>query len=158
MPLPAPDCARQASHCRSITVQSYRRSDGLWDIEGHLSDIWPDPVPRAGDMLPGGQPMHAMWLRLTLDRSATIVAVQAVTDAGPYGSTCGAIAAMSCPCHKTCPPVGAISRSKPRPRVDLPQPLSPTTPSVLPASSVKDTSRTMGSVTLRDNIPAPATG
>jgi hypothetical protein len=36
--------------------------------------------------------MHEMWLRLTVDRSATIVAAQAVTDAGPYGPACGAIA------------------------------------------------------------------
>lgn len=92
MPLPAPACAREASHQRSINVRSYRRSDGLWDIEGHLSDVWPDPVPRAGGLLAGGQAMHSMWLRLTIDSSATIVAVQAVTDAGPYDAACGAIA------------------------------------------------------------------
>jgi hypothetical protein len=92
MPLPAPDCARVASHQRSITVSAFARSDGLWDVEGHLTDAWPEPVPRAGGMLAAGEPMHSMWLRLTLDRSATIVAVQAVTDAGPYGKACGAIA------------------------------------------------------------------
>ena len=42
-------------------------------------------------MLPGGEPMHSMWLRLTVDRSATIVAAQALTDAGPYDAACGAI-------------------------------------------------------------------
>ena len=36
--------------------------------------------------------MHSMWLRLTVDRTATIVAAQAVTEAGPYGSACGTIA------------------------------------------------------------------
>jgi hypothetical protein len=36
--------------------------------------------------------MHSMWLRFTVDRSATIVAAQAVTDAGPYGEACGTIA------------------------------------------------------------------
>lgn len=93
MPLPAPDCAREASHQRSITVRAYARSDGLWDIEGHLSDAWTEPVPMAAGMLPAGQPMHSMWLRLTVDRSATIVGVQAVTEAGPYGrEVCGAIA------------------------------------------------------------------
>ena len=91
MPLSAPACAREASHQRSITVRSYRRSDGLWDIEGHLSDVWPDPVPRAGGLLPGGQAMHSMWLRLTLDSTGTVVAVQAVTDAGPYDAACAAI-------------------------------------------------------------------
>ena len=42
-------------------------------------------------MLPPGEPMHSMWLRLTVDASATIVAAQAVTDAGPYDQACAAI-------------------------------------------------------------------
>lgn len=92
MPLPPPDCAREASHQRSITVRAYARSDGLWDIEGHLADAWPYPVPCAGGMLPAGQAMHSMWLRFTVDHTATIVAAVAVTDAGPYGAPCGAIA------------------------------------------------------------------
>lgn len=91
MPLPPPTCAREASHTRTITVRSWRRSDGLWDIEGHLTDIWPTPVPRAADLLPAGQPMHEMWLRFTVDASATIVAAQATTDAGPYDAACAAI-------------------------------------------------------------------
>jgi len=92
MPLPLPDCARKAAHLRSITVRAYARTDGLWDVEGQLIDAWPEPVPRADGMLAAGEPMHSMWLRLTVDRSATIVAVQAATDAGPYDSACAAIA------------------------------------------------------------------
>ncbi len=92
MPLPAPDCPRQPSHQRSITIRAYARSDGLWDIEGQLTDAWAEPVPRADGMLPPGEPMHSMALRLTVDSSATVVAAQAVTDAGPYGSACGTIA------------------------------------------------------------------
>lgn len=92
MPLPAPDCAREASHQRSIMIRAYARTDGLWDIEGHLTDAWSAPIPKADGLLPPGEPMHSMWLRLTVDKTATIVAVQAVTDAGPYGSACGSIA------------------------------------------------------------------
>lgn len=92
MPLPEPTVPRTAQHRRTITVQAYRRDDGLWDLEGHLTDVWPDPVPCAGGLLPGGQPMHDMWLRYTVDKTAMIVAVQAVTDAGPYGAACGTIA------------------------------------------------------------------
>ena len=92
MPLPPPDCARQASHQRSITVRAYARTDGLWDVEGQLTDAWPEPVPRADGMLAAGEPMHSMWVRLTVDRSATIVAVQAATAAAPYDSASGAIA------------------------------------------------------------------
>lgn len=92
MTLPSPSCDRQPSHVRTITIQSYARTDGLWDLEGHLTDVWPQAVRKADTMLPGGQPMHSMWLRLTMDRNATIVAVQANTDAGPYDGVCGAIA------------------------------------------------------------------
>ena len=92
MPLPPPDCAREPSHQRAITIQAYARADGLWDVEGHLADAWPRPMPCAGGTLPAGQPMHSMWLRFTVDRTATIVAVQAATDAGPYGEACASIA------------------------------------------------------------------
>ncbi len=92
MPLPPPDCDRQPSHRRSITIDAYARSDGLWDIEGHLCDAWAEPVPRADGMLPAGESMHSMWLRLTVDRHANVVAVQAATDAGPYDAACTAIA------------------------------------------------------------------
>ncbi len=92
MPLPPPECAREASHQRSITITAYARSDGLWDIEGHLTDAWTKPVPRADGMLPPGEPMHSMRLRLTVDPSATVVAAHAVTEAGPYDAACGAIA------------------------------------------------------------------
>ena len=91
MPLPPPTSPREASHQRSITVRSFARADGLWDIEGQLTDVWPVPITKAGGLLAGGEPMHSMSLRLTLDRTATIVAVQAVTDAGPYDSACSAI-------------------------------------------------------------------
>ena len=47
MPLPSPDCPRKPSHQRSITVSAYARTDGLWDIEGQLTDAWPEPIPQS---------------------------------------------------------------------------------------------------------------
>ena len=91
MPLSPPACPREPSHQRSITVRSYERSDGLWDLEGQLTDVWPQDLKVATGTLPAGRPMHSMWLRLTVDRSATIVAAEAATDAGPYGAACAAI-------------------------------------------------------------------
>ena len=38
-------------------------------------------MTKAEGVLPGGQPMHEMWLRLRVGRSATIVAAVAATDA-----------------------------------------------------------------------------
>ena len=81
-PMLSPAAARSPLHNRAITFRGYAREDGLWDLEGHLTDVWPTAVPCAGGMLDAGKPMHDMWLRLTVDRTATIVAVQAVTDAG----------------------------------------------------------------------------
>lgn len=92
MPLPAPDCAREFSHQRSITIRAYARADGFWDIEGQLTDAWSAPVPKAGGMLPAGEPMHSMWMRLTVDGTATVVAAQAAIDAGPYDGACKPIA------------------------------------------------------------------
>lgn len=92
MPLPPPTCPRSPTHTRQITVQAYARSDGLWDVEGHLTDVWAVPVNKASGALPIGEPMHAMWLRLTVDRTATIVDAQASTDAGPYDGACASIA------------------------------------------------------------------
>jgi hypothetical protein len=91
MPLSPPTCPREPSHQRSITVRSYERSDGLWDLEGHLTDVWPRDLATSTGVLPANRPMHSMWLRLTVDRSATIVAAEAATDAGPYGTACAAI-------------------------------------------------------------------
>ena len=42
--------------------------------------------------MPAGQAMHSMWLRFTVDRTATIVSALAATDAGPYGAACGTVA------------------------------------------------------------------
>ena len=57
-------------------------------------------------------------------------------------SSCGPIAPTSRPSNSTSPAVGSISRSTQRPVVLLPQPDSPTTPSVSPAASSKLTPST----------------
>ena len=92
MPLPPPDVPRNPTHRRTISVQSFERDDGLWDIEGHLTDVWPTDMALHEGTLRAGAPMHSMWLRLTVDRTATVVAAVGATDAGPYGqAVCGAI-------------------------------------------------------------------
>jgi hypothetical protein len=39
MPLPVTDVERELRHTRRVRYEGYRRADGLWDIEGHLTDI-----------------------------------------------------------------------------------------------------------------------
>jgi len=85
MPLPPPS-AREPIHTRRVTCNGYRRADGLWDIEGHLVDTksYGFSNQDRGEVAPG-EPIHEMWLRLTVDDTLTILAVEAVTDHGPFG-------------------------------------------------------------------------
>lgn len=86
MPL-SPSTARSPVHTRTVTCNAFHRDDDLIDIEGHMTDVKSYEIPNRwrGPILPG-QPIHDMWLRLTLDRDFTIQAVEAVTDASPFAS------------------------------------------------------------------------
>ena len=84
MPLSTP-AAREAIHRRVVECRGYRREDGLWDIEGHLVDTKTYSFSnRWRGVIQAGEPVHEMWLRLTIDESMLIHAAEAVTDAGPY--------------------------------------------------------------------------
>lgn len=85
MPLPPPDVARDHLHTRRVTCTGYRRADGLWDIEGHITDAKTTPFEREfRGVIPPGEFIHEMWIRLTLDNRLEVKAVVAVTDAAPY--------------------------------------------------------------------------
>ncbi|MEE8272107.1 MAG: DUF2889 domain-containing protein [Alphaproteobacteria bacterium] len=91
--MPLSDSAeRDHVHTRRIDCRGFRRADGLWDVEGHLTDVktYPFRNDYRGTIEPG-EPLHDMWLRLTIDDGLTIRAVEAVTDRGPY-HICGDIA------------------------------------------------------------------
>ncbi|MCR9257941.1 MAG: DUF2889 domain-containing protein [Alphaproteobacteria bacterium] len=90
MPLSAPE-ARELIHTREVTCRGYKRADGLWDIEGHLTDVKTYPFDNdfRGTLEPG-DPIHEMWVRMTVDDRLTIVAVEAVTDKSPF-AICPAI-------------------------------------------------------------------
>ncbi|MBK5553907.1 DUF2889 domain-containing protein [Pseudomonas sp. TH03] len=59
---------RRLIHRRKVECQGFLRTDGLWDIEGRLSDSKTHPVTLAeGRIVAAGQTYHGMWIRLTLD-------------------------------------------------------------------------------------------
>ncbi|WP_114395235.1 DUF2889 domain-containing protein [Oleisolibacter albus] len=91
MPLPPPDCAREHLHTRTVTCTGYRRTDGLWDIEGHITDqkTYGFDSQARGRLAPGDF-VHDMWIRLTVDSQFVVQAVAAVTDASPF-AMCPAI-------------------------------------------------------------------
>ena len=90
MPLPAAT-PREPIHTRRIEMQGYLRQDGLWDIEGRLTDgkSYSFQNEYRGEVKVGDY-IHEMWLRLTVDDTLTIVAVAAATDNSPF-AVCPAI-------------------------------------------------------------------
>jgi len=84
MPLPAP-VQREHLHTRTVTVTGYRRVDGLYDLEGHLTDV-PSGLYVHDELgpQPPGTPVHNMWLRLTIDRELAVHAAEAVMDNWPH--------------------------------------------------------------------------
>lgn len=87
MPL-SPPAPRVAQHVRRVTYQGFAREDGLWDIEGELHDSKAHDMPALRD--PGrirraGEPVHHMWLRVTVDENLVVQAIESAMDAHPLG-------------------------------------------------------------------------
>ena len=91
MPLSQP-AARKLRHTRTIECKGYEREDGLWDIEANLVDTKTYVHTRrmGGRERQPGEPVHNMWIRVTIDLDMKIHEVEAKTDDGPY-PVCGDI-------------------------------------------------------------------
>lgn len=92
MPGLPPTVPREPLHARRIELQGFRRADGLFDIEGRLVDTKPYDFRLAAGLRPAGEPIHEMWLRITVNRELVIVDAQAAMDAVPYVGDCDRIA------------------------------------------------------------------
>ena len=88
MPLPIAEVEREHTHTRRVRYEGYKRADGLWDIEAHLTDVKNHDHHMKTGVRRAGQPVHEMWLRVTIDRSLTILDALAVSDAVPYPGGC----------------------------------------------------------------------
>ena len=76
---------RQPIHTRTLTLAGFRRDDGLWDIEGVLTDVKAyDFNGRFRPHVPAGEPVHEIHVRLTVDDDLTIEAAEASTDYAPF--------------------------------------------------------------------------
>lgn len=77
--LPAP-VPRRPIHTRRISFEGFLRDDGLWDIDCELSDTKSMPIRmRERGLLPPGEPVHLLRVRLTVDDTLTIRDVQTGT-------------------------------------------------------------------------------
>lgn len=84
--VPLPTAApRRLQHTRQTVFRGYRRDDGLWDIEGELRDTKAEVfvIPDEGVWQPG-EPIHAMTIRVTIDRALRIHDIAVAMDAIPH--------------------------------------------------------------------------
>jgi Protein of unknown function (DUF2889) len=88
MPLPVSEVERELTHTRRVRYEGYKRADGLWDIEVHLLDTKNHDYQLKTGVRRAGQAIHDMWLRVTIDRSLTILDARAAMDAVPYPGGC----------------------------------------------------------------------
>ncbi|HSQ05726.1 MAG TPA: DUF2889 domain-containing protein, partial [Burkholderiales bacterium] len=81
---------RRLIHTRTIECKAYEREDGLWDIEAHLVDTKTDRHLRrhGGRDREPGEPIHDLWIRVTMDLDFLIHDVEAATVSTPFAE-CG---------------------------------------------------------------------
>jgi hypothetical protein len=84
MPLSPPQ-AREHLHTRSVSYTGYKRDDGLWDIEGHLTDTKTYPIDNSWrNKIEVGEPLHEMLIRVTVNDDLLIKDIEAVTENSPF--------------------------------------------------------------------------
>jgi len=91
MPLSTPTVTRERLHRCTVTYDGFRRDDGLFDIEAHIVDAKDHDYELLTGVRPAREAIHDMWIRVTIDRSFVIHAIQAVTDGMPYPGACNRI-------------------------------------------------------------------
>ena len=90
MPISKPD-PRDLIHTRTIQCTGYKRKDGLWDIDGCMTDTKTytfNSVDRKH--IASGEPIHHMLMRLTIDDHMIVQNAEASTEFAPY-HVCGNI-------------------------------------------------------------------
>lgn len=86
MPLPTPT-ARKLKHTRRVICEGFKREDGLWDIEAFLIDTKSfDLTIRDSEawILPAGEALHGMSIRITVDLELNILDAVAAMDHTPF--------------------------------------------------------------------------
>ena len=91
MPLSPPKCARSPAHLRQISIEGFRRDDGLLELEACLRDTKSVDYPLASGVRRAGDPVHEMRVRITIDEGFNIVDAEACSDRVPYAGECDTI-------------------------------------------------------------------
>jgi len=82
---------RRLLHTRRVACEGFLREDGLWDIEGQLRDtksyVYED---RERGQLPLGRPVHLLRVRLTVDDTLVVRAIECDMQEIPFQYCAGA--------------------------------------------------------------------
>jgi len=76
---------RKLLHTREIRCCGYERDDGLWDIEGVITDVKTysfETIDRG--TVGAGIPIHEMHVRLTIDDNLKVHDIEATTELSPF--------------------------------------------------------------------------
>jgi len=92
MPLPTPSI-RTRLHTRRVSYEGFRRDDGLFDLEGHLTDVKDHDYALLTGLRPAGVPVHDMWARVTIGTDFIVRSIDVRTDGMPYEGACDRIEA-----------------------------------------------------------------
>nr|WP_067292556.1 DUF2889 domain-containing protein [Marinobacterium profundum] len=92
MPLPKP-ARRSQQHHRIVNCVGFKREDGLWDIEGRMTDIKTYDVDNEerGGYVAAGETFHDISMRLTIDQNFLIHQVECAIDAAPARMCAGIV-------------------------------------------------------------------
>ncbi len=91
MPLSPPVASRERLHSRRVTYEGFKRDDGLFDVEAHIVDVKDHDVTLLSGVRLAGEPVHDMWVRVTIDRGFQIHDIEACTERMPYPGACDRI-------------------------------------------------------------------
>ena len=91
MPLAISPAVRTRLHTRRVTYEGFQRDDGLFDIEGHLTDTKDQDFALMTGLRTAGEAIHDMWVRVTIGSDYVIRAIEVKTDEMPYPGACDEI-------------------------------------------------------------------
>lgn len=85
------DATREELHFRRIDMRGFRRSDGLYEVEGRVVDRKPHDFSPGGigKVVPANQPVHDMGVRLIFDEEMVVRGVETFMEASPFAACRG---------------------------------------------------------------------
>lgn len=83
---PADDVTLEEMHFRRVDMKAFRRSDGLFEVVGRVTDQKPHDFigPSGGKLFPANVPLHDITVRLVFDVEMVVRAASATTVTAPY--------------------------------------------------------------------------